>query len=214
MVATDGIVWYDIGMVHNHKPCPLCGQPMNRQSKRCRACYIALGPTVEVRQRLSEQRKGKPSYERTEKHRQKLSQALAGRKKSWQAGDLNISHRPEVQQKVQDYWTPERREVKRQEMLEKAKDRKWRLRCGRPGMLNANFRHGESFVPYTPGWNDLVRQQVKERANGVCEHCGASDDLHVHHRDLRKEKHDLKNLLLLCRKCHFLLHRRKNPPAQ
>ena len=55
------------------------------------------------------------SYERTPEHRAKMSAALQGKKHDWRSG----STRPDVAAKIQAYWTPERREAKRQEMLKR-----------------------------------------------------------------------------------------------
>jgi hypothetical protein len=55
------------------------------------------------------------SYERTPEHRQKMSAALTGQKHAYRSA----STRPDVAAKIQAYWTPERREAKRLEMLKR-----------------------------------------------------------------------------------------------
>ena len=121
---------------------------MHRQSKRCHNCYVVLQSSPERRLKLSIARKGKPSYERTPEIREKERRAHLGKSNAYPSA----STRPEVAQKIRDWWTPERREQRRQENLERNKDPQFRLRYGRPGMLNPNFLNGQSVVPYESGW--------------------------------------------------------------
>ncbi len=67
-------------------------------------------------------------------------------------------------------------------------------------------------------FNDYTKQACKERANFVCEICGKSNDLSVHHIcsiHFMKERHpevdrnvvaSLDNAMLLCAEHHFLMH--------
>jgi len=141
-------------------PCPTCGKPMSATAQQCRAC--------------------KPSYVRTAESRQKLSQALKGKPKPWLRG----RKRPEHSRKMKEWWTPERREAKRQEMLERS-----------PG---ARY-HGLSCKG---------ARRLRE-ALGKCELCGSdgSDSrLDVHHRNGDKQDQALSNLTVLCHRCHMQLH--------
>jgi 5-methylcytosine-specific restriction endonuclease McrA len=55
------------------------------------------------------------------------------------------------------------------------------------------------------------RQQVWERANGMCEHCGMAPMGEVHHIAGRggphPDPHRLENLAGLCSPCHARVHR-------
>lgn len=57
------------------------------------------------------------------------------------------------------------------------------------------------------------REMALERDGYTCQRCGATDDLHVHHRDglgVTTDKEDrnnaLDNLQTLCRSCHSTVH--------
>lgn len=141
-------------------PCPVCGQPMSAKSETCRACSVP--------------------YERTPERCQKMSELLMGKPKPWLRG----RKRPEQSQKMKDWWTPERRAKKRQEMLRR----------------NPNARyHGLS----CKGARRL------RKALGHCERCGSdgSDSrLDVHHCNGDKQDQSLANLIVLCHRCHMQVH--------
>lgn len=141
-------------------PCPSCGQPKSAKAVLCRQCS--------------------PSYERTPERRQHMSEVLSGKPKPWLQG----RQRPEHSQTMKEYWTPERREEKRQAML----------------LLNPEARyHGLS----CKGAKRL-RAALEQ-----CEACGGdgSDSrLDVHHRNGNKRDQSLANLTVLCHRCHMQLH--------
>lgn len=109
-----------------------------------------------------------------------MSEVTAGKPKPWLQG----KKRPEVAEKISEWWTPERREQKRQEML----------------LLNPDARyHGLS----CKGARRL------RAALGHCENCGSdgSDSrLDVHHRNGDKQDQSLGNLMVLCHRCHMQVH--------
>ena len=71
---------------------------------------------------------------------------------------------------------------------------------------------------YSPNWkggiypypNNSLRQHNRlikiEQMHGMCEICGKYTD-RIHHIDKTKTNHSLENLMLLCPKCHYRLHR-------
>ena len=46
-----------------------------------------------------------------------------------------------------------------------------------------------------------------EQLNYICERCNANKTEIIHHVDLTKYNHELNNLMGLCKKCHFDLHK-------
>ncbi len=42
----------------------------------------------------------------------------------------------------------------------------------------------------------------------ICEECGTSEDICIHHRDTNKKNNQISNLQALCRSCHMILHRK------
>lgn len=62
-------------------------------------------------------------------------------------------------------------------------------------------------------WNE-IKEQVLERDKHRCRLCDSSDNLQVHHRtydNLHNE--DLEELITLCKKCHYIVHK-TNPQLQ
>lgn len=53
-----------------------------------------------------------------------------------------------------------------------------------------------------------VRQQVKDRSHGRCEHCGLPGAVQLHHRKRRSQggRHTPENLLNVRVECHNLIH--------
>lgn len=140
--------------------CPGCGGPMSAVSKRCRKCSQPYERTPEIRQQMSNTAKGKP--------------------KPWLRG----RKRPEHSKKMREWWTQERREARRQAMLQ---------------------------------WNPLARYHGLSakgaarlrRAAGQCEECGhdgSESRLDVHHRNGDKHDQCLRNLVVLCHRCHMRIH--------
>ena len=139
-----------------------------------------------------------------------MTQALLGKRHSYRSGNSV----PEGAAKAREWWTPERREQRRQEVLERNRDPKYRLRYGRPGMLNPNYLDGQSVVPYERGWTRTVKREVLDRDSHRCLDCGATESLHIHHIDFRKVDHRPENLVTLCHACHFARHAAHRRQAQ
>ena len=167
-------------------PCPSCGQPMSPKAVMCRKC--------------------KPSYDRSEDHRIRMSAALVGRTHSYPSA----STRPDVAEKIRQSWTPEKRESARQRGLALAADREWRdlIAASVMGELNPNHQGKGKATPYGPGWGRRHKDLIRERAGYRCEECGARPPytLDVHHIDKSKDNHHPDNLQALCRPCHKRVH--------
>lgn len=68
-------------------------------------------------------------------------------------------------------------------------------------------------------WIELVKG-VWKRDNATCQNCGKSHNLelnrgnfHIHHIvsfQIREKRHDIDNLILLCKECHKWIHSKKN----
>jgi len=125
-------------------------------------------------------RKCKPSYLRLDEHKAKLSAALRGKPKPWLRG----RKRPDHSEMMKEWWTEDRRQAKREEMLARNPLARY---------------HGLSA--------DGARA-IREAA-GRCERCGGdgSDSrLDVHHRNGDKSDQRMSNLAILCHRCHMRLH--------
>ena len=140
--------------------CPKCGLPMAATSEMCRKC--------------------KPTYQRTDETRKKLSLALSGKPKPWLWG----KKRPKVGRKIAAWWTPDRREAKRQEVMRRNPLARY---------------HGLSAKSAAR----LVRRI------GHCERCnhdGSESRLDLHHKNRDKHDQRLENLEVLCHHCHMREH--------
>ena len=53
-----------------------------------------------------------------------------------------------------------------------------------------------------------VRRTVKERSGGMCERCGSSPAVHLHHAVYRSQQgtNDVSNAIALCMDCHAAAH--------
>ena len=141
-------------------PCPECGQPMAANSEKCRNC--------------------KPSYQRSDEHRATMSAALAGKPRPQMQG----RKRPKVGRKIAAWWTEERREAKRQEMLGRNPQARY---------------HGLSA-------KSAARLVKRIRRCERCDHDGSESRLGVHHRNRDKHDQRLENLEVLCHRCHMQEH--------
>jgi hypothetical protein len=88
---------------------------------------------------------------------------------------------PETIERKRAYWTPERREQRRQQMLQRNP---------------AAIYHG------------LSHRMAKRMCQlvGHCERCHSPEQLDVHHRDRDKHNHTPSNLEILCHRCHMQDH--------
>ena len=62
-------------------------------------------------------------------------------------------------------------------------------------------------------WSEVVRKAIRDR-DKVCKLCGKQNLLVVHHIDWNKKHSTEDNLILLCRKCHYKVHRNKDKYLQ
>lgn len=81
------------------------------------------------------------------------------------------------------------------------------------GELNSQWQGGKSFEPYSPEFNDILKDYIKNRDNYTCQ-CPdcihLSDILCIHHIDYNKQNNSLDNLITLCRKCHLKTNGKNN----
>jgi len=110
-----------------------------------------------------------------------MSKRLKGQKHEHRSA----STRPDVAAKIQSWWTPERREAKRQQMLERNPAARY---------------HGLS-----------AKEAAKiVRSVGYCQRClgdGSESRLGIHHKDRNKQNQRPSNLEVLCHCCHMQEHR-------
>jgi len=77
----------------------------------------------------------------------------------------------------------------------------------RSGKNHPQWLDGASMRGYGFGFNDELKEKIKERDGFVCQECGIPENelkyvLCVHHIDYDKNNHNESNLISLCRSCH------------
>ena len=107
-----------------------------------------------------------------------------GKPRNWRTG-RPPSTEPEVAAKIAAWWTPERREARRQEALAR----------------NPLARYH--------GLSAKAAKAIRE-AVGTCQDCGGTNNLDVHHLDGDKRNQALANLTVLCHQCHMRRHAAQN----
>lgn len=75
------------------------------------------------------------------------------------------------------------------------------------GEKSPNWRGGLSLHGYPPEFNQMLRNEIKERDNYQCQQCHQTEEeagypLCVHHIDYDKNNNDPANLITLCNVCH------------
>ena len=80
---------------------------------------------------------------------------------------------------------------------------------GLKGALNPRWNGGISEYPNHYQMK-LARIERFKQTKGLCEICGKDADV-IHHIDYSKSNHKLDNLLVVCNRCHVVLHTRDNP---
>jgi len=82
---------------------------------------------------------------------------------------------------------------------------------------NPNWQGGISFLPYSPEFNDQLKDKIRKRDEHRCQLCfkhqnelrnqnNKSYKLIVHHINLNKNNNNSDNLISLCRECHLKIH--------
>lgn len=85
----------------------------------------------------------------------------------------------------------------------------------RIGKNSANWKGGISFEPYSPSFNQQLKDRVRVRDNFVCQLCFVPElecniRLHVHHIDYNKKNCNINNLISLCKICHTKTNSNRN----
>jgi len=135
----------------------------------------------------------KKGFKMSEENKRKISRALKGKKKSEQH-KRNMS----IGLKNRDYkWiTPE------------WKQKKSKLCKSRTGERAFAWKGGKSFEPYSPEFNNALKEKIRKRDNYRCQECFRHQNelkrkLDIHHIDFDKKNNNPKNLISLCNTCHM-----------
>ncbi len=85
--------------------------------------------------------------------------------------------------------------------------RKEYMSVSQTGMKNFNWKGGICNDPYPVGFNEKLKELIRERDEYKCQICNLEQErygtrLCVHHIDYNKENISLNNLISVCRPCH------------
>ena len=92
-----------------------------------------------------------------------------------------------------------------------SEETKKKMSLAQRGEKSHNWRGGISFEPYPTEWTDDLKESIRKRDGYICQICGIHQNefggfykkLDIHHIDYNKDNLDPKNLISLCRQCHF-----------
>jgi len=73
------------------------------------------------------------------------------------------------------------------------------------GNQNGQWQGGKSFEPYSPEFNKIFKESIRQLDNYKCQMCHINQNgkrLHVHHIDYDKLNNKIENLIVLCNSCH------------
>ena len=75
---------------------------------------------------------------------------------------------------------------------------------------NGNWLGGKSFEPYGIEFNNILKENIKQRDGFVCMCCYKKRVLSVHHIDYDKNNCKENNLISLCKSCHGITNGNRN----
>lgn len=158
-------------------------------------------PTFCSRKCMGKFKKGKPSYVRTEEHKQKMSDKIKS---------MDLTR----QSKLFSELNGRKKGKTLEEIYGEEKAALLRGQYGRRGTLNGRWVDGRSSKGYL-NFGRALRRRVKERDGYRCLWCGITDEkerdrdalgrgLAVHHIDHNRENGKESNLATLCKSCNSL----------
>ena len=152
--------------------------------------------------------------ERGDETRKLLAKARIGKpttkgiKRPHLSGENCPSKRPEVREKMRQYYFDEEWRNKWEESRKRMRIR-WKQSgkgCYSKGEKAPNWRGGISFDPYSPDFNGELKSLIKSRDKNQCRICHKTVNLAIHHIDYNKKNTNFDNLLTVCRMCNARLN--------
>ncbi len=145
--------------------------------------------SIETRKKISLANKGKIVSVET---RKKLSDSGKGNKNG-----LGYRHTKSAKNKISD--------AGKGRILSIETRRKMSL--SKMGTKSYTWQGGKSFEPYTPKFNNNLKEKIRNRDNCLCQLCNKTEKengrkLAIHHIDYSKENCNKKNLIALCHACN------------
>lgn len=82
---------------------------------------------------------------------------------------------------------------------------KWRVKEGlieKPGVGRGGNQYGENNHRYKDGSTAYKKKPFRHGKSKICERCGNTEHILVHHKDEDRTNNKLSNLEVLCKRCH------------
>ena len=165
-------------------------------------------------------------YERTQKHKDNISESRKGKPIHHPEGcqcPFCRSKRGEMSGGNHPGYGSKRTQETKDKMKENhkgmfgvkhKKETKEKIGIANSGERSHFWVDGRSAVTnsYPRKWTEILKDSIRCRDNYICQECGTHQDeltgrskkLDVHHIDYDKENCDPDNLVSLCRKCHII----------
>ena len=70
------------------------------------------------------------------------------------------------------------------------------------GSNNPSYKDGISTKSYPQEFSFKLKNKIKFRDNKICQNCGFTNNLNIHHIDYNRDNNDELNLITLCPKCN------------
>ena len=148
---------------------------------------------------IKKQLEARKGYRHSEETKAKISKANKGKPRSKKL-------RKHLSEKVKDWHKTHDNSFKgKHHSIESKKKMSLALKGKYINEKASNWQGGKSAFPYAVGWNQTLREKIKERdlhlcQNPLCDHTFLVLD--VHHIDYDKQNNKEKNLITLCKRCH------------
>ena len=191
-----------IGKIHR-------GKVISEETKqRIRQANLGKRLSQETKDNISKAEKGRKCKPFTEEHKRKISIA----KKSRMENDKD--YRERIMNNLNKMHTNAKgKKFKKEHKENISKALKGRTLSkehimGFTGERNGQWKGGIKNLPYPYGWNNTIKQAIRQRDGYKCSICG-NEGLDVHHIDYNKFNLEISNLITLCRKCHAKTNSRR-----
>ena len=163
-----------------------------------------------TKEKISEAKKGKPTW--SSKNKDKMSEIMKGNQYGkgnipWNKKYPNFFKCKYCDCDIQNKTGHERKFCNHKCYRSYKKEMKYFSPPVLSGEKSPVWRGGVSFEPYPVGFNNKLKEFIRNRFNCKCQICFREQNklgykLHVHHIDFNKENISEENLIPLCRVCH------------
>lgn len=190
--------------------CEFCKQEVEKpltykNSKSCGCAHDKL---------TSESKKGKKRKPFTDEHKQNMSQAITGKKRTKEQNENNSKAQKKRFKNIENhpFLGKKHTEEYKQKMSFLMMGKNNHM-YGKKADKSQNWQGGKSFEPYGIEFNKELKQFIKNRDMHKCQNLNCEHKykkLDVQHIDYDKKNNDIRNLITLCCSCHTKTNNKNN----